>query len=256
MLESLALLLTGFAASFFSALAGGGAGLLQFPALVLLNLSFAGAVATHKVAVVALGVGSTSRLLLEGKIEWRFLFLCTAFGLPGVVGGTRLVFEIPDRTGKIVFGLINMGMGLYSILRPALGLHPSPRNREGKGLALGCVWMSLVGLLAGLVPSGPGVFATLLFLLWFGLDFRQAAAYTMIMVALFWNAAGAVTAAWSGPVHWPWVPMLVVGGIAGGYLGSHMGQLKGNTFIKRCYETLTLLMGASLVFDGLFRSNA
>ncbi|MDM4770152.1 TSUP family transporter [Solimonas sp. SE-A11] len=73
MLETLTLLLTGFAASFFSALAGGGAGLLQFPALVLLGLPFAAAVATHKVAVVALGVGSTARHLREGAstgVSW------------------------------------------------------------------------------------------------------------------------------------------------------------------------------------------
>lgn len=252
MLETLTLLLTGFAASFFSALAGGGAGLLQFPALVLLGLPFAAAVATHKVAVVALGVGSTARHLREGGIDWRFLGLCTLLGLPGVVFGTRLAFEIPDHVGNVVFGCVNIGMGLYSIWRPALGLQAAPRNRDGAGLRWGCVWIFIVGWLTGLVPSGPGVFSTLLFLLWFGFDYRQAVANTMIMVGLFWNAAGALTAAATGPVMWAWIPALVIGGLAGGYLGSHLGLLQGNRFIKRAYEFLTLLMGASLIAQGLF----
>lgn len=247
------LLLLGFAASFFSALAGGGAGMLQFPALILFGLGFASAVATHKVAVVALGVGSAARHLREGGIDWRFLATCTLLGLPGVVFGTTLALRIPDRAGEIVFGVLNIALGLFSILRPQLGLQAQPRNRTGPGLLLGYALTFGVGWLTGLIPSGPGVFSTLLFLLWFGFDYRQAVAYTMLMVALFWNTAGAITAGVAGPVAWSWVPVLVVGGLLGGYLGSHLGLLKGNRFIKRAYETLTLLMGASLIAQGLLR---
>lgn len=248
--EWAALALLGFFASFFSALAGGGAGLLQFPALILLGLTFAGAVATHKVAVVALGVGSTLRHVREGGLDWRFLGLMTTLGLPGVVLGTRIALGIPDRPGKIVFGLVNIGLGLYSIFRPQLGLERRPKNREGRGLLLGCLWTFGVGWLTGLVPSGPGVFTTLLFLTWFGFDYRQAVAITMIMVGLLWNSAGAITAGLTGPVAWNWVPALVAGGLIGGYAGAHLGLLRGNRFIKRAYEALTMLMGLSLVLQG------
>lgn len=247
------LLVVGFAASFFSALAGGGAGLLQFPALILLGLGFAGAVATHKVAVVALGVGSTARHLREGAQDWRFLGLCTLLGLPGVVFGTQLALRIPDREGELIFGTVNIGLGIFSILRPQLGMQSLPRNRSGHGLLLGSLLTFGVGWLVGIVPSGPGIFATLLFLLWYGCDFRQAVAYTMLMVGLVWNAVGAVTAGLYGPVAWHWMAALVIGGLAGGYLGSHLGLLKGNRFIKRAYEILTLLMGVSLIAQGLLR---
>lgn len=249
-LEQALLAILGFAASFFSALAGGGAGLLQFPALILLGLSFAAAVATHKVAVVALGVGSTLRHLREGGIDWRLLWLMTLLGLPGVVLGTRLALTIPDRPGEIVFGFVNIGLGLYSIFRPQLGISGQPRNRSGRGLVIGGMLGFSVGWLTGLVPSGPGVFTTLLMLTWFGFDYRQAVAYTMIMVGLLWNSAGAVTAGIAGPVAWHWIPALVIGGLAGGYAGAHWGLLRGNHFIKRAYETLTLIMGASLIAQG------
>jgi uncharacterized protein len=249
--DQLLLAVLGFAASFFSALAGGGAGLVQFPALILIGLSFAGAVATHKVAVVALGVGSTLRHAREGGLDWRFVGLMTLLGLPGVVFGTRIALSIPDRPGKIVFGLVNIALGLYSIFRPTLGLERTPKNRDGFGLVLGCVWTFGVGWLTGLVPSGPGVFTTLLFLTWFGCDYRQAVAITMVMVGLLWNSAGAITAGLTGPVAWPWIPALVVGGLAGGYAGAHLGLLRGNRFIKRAYELLTLLMGASLIASAM-----
>lgn len=252
-IEQALLLTLGFAASFFSALAGGGAGMLQFPALILMGLGFAGAVATHKVAIVALGVGSAARNLREGGQEWRLLGLCTLLGLPGVVFGTQIALRIPDRAGELTFGALNIGLGLYSMLRPQLGQSPIPRNRSGRGLLIGCLLTFGTGWLTGLVPSGPGVFSTLLFLVWYGCDYRQAVAYTMLMVGLMWNFVGAVTAGLSGPVAWAWVPALMIGGLAGGYLGSHFGLLKGNRFIKRAYEVLTLLMGISLIAQGLLR---
>ncbi|SFF40213.1 hypothetical protein SAMN04488120_103239 [Fontimonas thermophila] len=245
------LIILGFLASFFSALAGGGAGLLQFPALILLGLPFAGAVATHKVAVVALGIGSTARHLRENALDLRFVAMMTGLGLPGVVLGTRLALEIPDRPGKLIFGTINIALGLYSVFRPQLGLEHAPKNRKGRGLLLGGLWTFGVGWLTGLVPSGPGVFTTLLFLTWFGCDYRQAVAITMIMVGLVWNGAGAITASLAGPVAWTWVPALVIGGLAGGYAGAHLGLLRGNRFIKRAYEALTMLMGASLIAQAM-----
>ena len=45
--------------NFISALSGGGAGLIQLPALLFLGLPFPKALATHKVASVALGLGAS-----------------------------------------------------------------------------------------------------------------------------------------------------------------------------------------------------
>ena len=59
-------------ANIFSAFAGGGAGLIQLPALIFLGLPFAVALATHKVASVALGVGATLRHLREDRLERGF----------------------------------------------------------------------------------------------------------------------------------------------------------------------------------------
>ena len=51
------LFLIAIVANWFSALAGGGAGLIQLPLLIFLGLPFPLALATHKVATVALGLG-------------------------------------------------------------------------------------------------------------------------------------------------------------------------------------------------------
>ena len=63
--QHLVLFVIAVVANWFSALAGGGAGLIQLPILIFLGLPFSLALATHKVATVALGVGATVRHLKE-----------------------------------------------------------------------------------------------------------------------------------------------------------------------------------------------
>jgi uncharacterized protein len=70
--NQLLLFIVSFAANVFSAFAGNGAGLIQLPALLFLRLPFSVAVATHKTASVALGLGATlhwREAILNGAIS-------------------------------------------------------------------------------------------------------------------------------------------------------------------------------------------
>jgi uncharacterized membrane protein YfcA len=64
-LEHAVLFIISFLANTFSSFSGGGAGLIQFLVLIFLDLSFSVALATHKVASVALGVGAALRYLTD-----------------------------------------------------------------------------------------------------------------------------------------------------------------------------------------------
>ena len=57
--------------NFISALSGGGAGLIQLPAILLFGLPFPKALATHKVPSVALGIGASIRHFKEDNITLR-----------------------------------------------------------------------------------------------------------------------------------------------------------------------------------------
>ncbi|MEJ2687355.1 MAG: TSUP family transporter, partial [Gammaproteobacteria bacterium] len=70
--DQLLLLLISLGANLLSAFSGGGAGLVQLPALIFLGLPFVVALATHKVATVALGIGASLRHLRERSLERNF----------------------------------------------------------------------------------------------------------------------------------------------------------------------------------------
>ena len=71
-------------ANALSAFAGGGAGLVQLPALILLGLPFASALATHKLASVALGVGAAGRHWRASSLDPHISLLVLLAGVPGV----------------------------------------------------------------------------------------------------------------------------------------------------------------------------
>lgn len=246
--EQLILLLVSLAANVFSAFAGGGAGLLQFPALIFLGLPFGIALATHKVATVALGVGATLRHLKEKSLEGRFSLFILATGLPGVVAGAAFILDVPEAAARISLGVLTIGLGLYSFFNKQLGLEHTPRHRTRHGYAVGGLGLFLVGVLNGSLTSGTGLFCTIWLVRWFGLDYRRAVAYTLVLVGLFWNGAGAVTLGILGEIKWSWLPALLVGSLVGGYLGAHWSIVKGNRWIKRGFEIVTVLVGLKLIF--------
>lgn len=246
-LDQFVLLTVSLAANLLSALAGGGAGLLQLPALIFLGLPFGVALATHKVASVALGVGATLRHARQNTLDRRFTLFILASGLPGVVLGSSLILAVPETPARIALGLMTIAMGLYSWRNPGLGQEHDPRHRDLRGFLIGGALLFAIGALNGSLTSGTGLLVTLWLVRWFGLDYKRAVAYTLVLVGLFWNGAGALTLGVLGEIRWDWLPALLVGSLAGGYLGAHISIVKGNRFIKRAFEIVTIATGLALI---------
>jgi uncharacterized membrane protein YfcA len=246
--HQLLLFAASFVANWFSALSGGGAGLIQFPLLIFLGLPFAIALATHKVASVALGFGATIRHMKEGGLALRESLIILGAGLPGVVLGASVILKAPERGAIIVLGVLTLGLGLYSVLRPTLGITHEPRNWQGPGLYTGIAGLFGVGFLNGSIASGTGLFLTMWLIRHFGMDYKRAVAYTLVLCGLFWNGTGALVLGYLGTIAWPWMPALLAGSILGGYAGSHIAIKKGNLWIKRSFEIVTILIGLKLIW--------
>jgi len=236
-------------ANSFSAFAGGGAGLIQLPVLIFLGLPFTVALATHKTATVALGVGATIRHLRASSLEWRLSAWIMACGVPGVILGAAAIFHVPERWAVTALGLLTIGLGVYSFFNKHLGQQHHPRHRQRAGMLSGGLGLFLIGFLNGSLTSGTGLFCTLWLIQWFGLDYRRAVAYTLVLVGLAWNGAGAITLGLLGEIKWPWLPVLLGGSLLGGYLGAHLAITSGNRWIKRGFEIVTILVGLSLIVD-------
>jgi uncharacterized membrane protein YfcA len=247
-IQQLILFLIAVVANWFSALAGGGAGLIQLPILIFLGLPFPLALATHKIATVALGVGATTRHMREGHLDWRILLLIFLAGTPGVVGGALFILDVPARTAEVALGILTLLLSLYSWFKPELGLKTDHHHRTAFGYVVGGLVLLLIGFANGALSAGSGLFVTLWLVYWFGLEYRLAVAQTLVAVGLGWNGAGAITMGAVATVQWSWIPALILGSLVGGYLGANTSIKTGNERIKRLYEIITLVVAIKLLW--------
>ena len=120
-MELLILFVISFVANLFSAFSGGGAGLVQLPALIFLGLPFGIALATHKVASVALGIGATFRHAREKSLDKKLVVYILLTGMPGVILGANLILQIDDRLAEMALGILTLSLGVYSIFKKTWG---------------------------------------------------------------------------------------------------------------------------------------
>ena len=251
LIEFIALFAIAIIANALAAFAGGGAGLLQLPILIFMGLPFGTALATHKIATVALGVGSSARYWREKNIELVFSVFVLATGLPGVILGAAIILNVDEQVATLLLGLLTISLGVYSFFKPQLGQQYHPRNKTKTGLIIGGIIIFVIGFINGSLTSGTGLFLTLWLIHWFGLDYKRAVATTMVLVGFFWNATGAITLSALGEVKWAWLIPLVAGSLIGGYFGANIAIKSGNKWIKIIFEFMTISVGASLIIKAL-----
>ncbi len=244
---NLALALIAICANILSAFSGGGAGLIQLPALILLGLPFAKALATHKLASIALGIGASIRHAKEKSLEPYLVFLILICGLPGVLIGASLVIYIQSKIATFSLGILTLSLGLYSSNKSPLKTKSYKLQSKYLNRVLGCLVLFILGFLNGSLSSGTGLFVTIWLVEWFGLSYSRAISYTLVLVGIFWNGTGALVLGMNGEVQWNWLPVLIGGSLLGGYFGAHLSLSKGEALVKKAFEIVSIGMGLSLI---------
>ena len=249
--KSISIFLISLISNTFSAISGGGAGLLQLPALILSGIPYYQALASHKLATVALGIGGSLRNYKSLKddiyVAWQILI----FGLPGVIFGTFIIDFISERYLYLLLGLISVVLAFYSFFKSDLGI--SSRNIELKLInkIRFLIFIFFIGILNGSISSGTGLLVTILLIKTFGMDFLRAISLTFFTVGIFWNFTGAFFLSKIGVVPLNILILLIAGSFLGGYLGAHLSKLKGNSLIKKTFTFVCFSVGISLFIKSI-----
>ncbi|MEC7940158.1 MAG: sulfite exporter TauE/SafE family protein [Pseudomonadota bacterium] len=247
-INSLALFFGSLIANTLASLSGGGAGLIQFPLLIFLGLPFSVALATHKVASVALGLGAAYTHIKGGTLSWKICLYLIIVGSIGVVVGANIVLMIPDAIAQKLLGATILALGVYSLLKKQLGQEEQLKNRDIQGWIIGGIGLALIGIINGSLTAGSGLLVTLFLVRWFGFTYKQAVALTMVCVGLFWNGIGGIAIVQAGaPIYWVWLPILLLSSFVGGSLGAFLANLSSNKLIKTAFEILTFAVGIKLL---------
>ena len=232
----------------FSSIAGGGAGLIQLPALILFGIPYYKALAAHKIATVALGIGGSIRNYKNIENNYMIISQLLIFGIPGVILGTFVVYLISEKYLYLLLGLFTITLGIYSFIKPNLGLISIQKNIKPLTYLRFNSLAFIIGILNGSISSGTGLLVTILLIQTFGLDFLSSISITFLTVGIFWNAAGAIALSKIGSLPLNILFILILGSFLGGLSGAHLSNLKGNKFIKKLFICLCFLIGLTLIF--------
>ncbi len=241
-----------FIANLFASVSGGGAGLIQFPVLILLGLPFATALGTHKIAVVFLGIGALSKRRSGDNltIDRTIALIMLLVGCTAVVAGSVIIISISSEKASIFLGLLTIGFGIYTLFKKNFG-SKNIENRSLKRTLLGTLCIIMVGMFSGSLSSGAGLFATMTLVGVFGLELKRAILHTMIFVATIWNAVGAFTVGALTGIHWQWVPVMIIASFSGAYLGTTLLIKMPVRRVRVIFALVSMLSGSLLIYEGI-----
>tara|TARA_B100000242_G_scaffold293606_1_gene272274 strand:+ start:1807 stop:2133 length:327 start_codon:yes stop_codon:yes gene_type:complete len=107
--------------------------------------------------------------------------------------------------------------------------------------------MTFIAILNGSLSAGTGLLFTIFLVIFYGMDYKTAIAYTLIIVGFFYNLAGAIALGLFTQINTSIIIPLILGSLLGGYLGAKFSLSKDNKTIKNIYELVTIAVGVSLI---------
>ena len=248
MFEFIFLFIISIISNIFSAFSGGGAGVIQLPAILLLfDIAFINALAVHKIATVALGIGASSKFITKINFDLTLIIKFLIVGLPGVIIGANLIALTNENFSRMLLGVLISSIGIYTIFKKGYGEEINYQKNKMKEI-LGLLLIFISGILNGSLSAGTGLIFTIILISLYGMDYKKAIAYTLIVVGFFYNAVGAFTLGLLTEINWDILPILFLGSLLGGYVGAKLSLSKSNQTIKVVYQIVTISVGISLIY--------
>jgi len=237
-----------FLAGAINSVAGGGT-LVSFPALIWLGLNSVAANATSTVAIWPGTVGSAWGYRRELRTaEARFLAMIAPSLVGGLAGALLLRYTPTATFDRMVPFLILFATLLFMAQEPVqrmLNTADAAAHRSTKWFACGMLFQLCVGLYGGYFGAGIGILM-LAALSILGLqDIHEMNSLKVI----FGGSVNGIAAAyfiWARMVYWPYVLLMAVAAILGGFLGAGTARRLGQRAVRRIVIAIGLGMAVSL----------
>jgi uncharacterized membrane protein YfcA len=241
-----------FAASFvagaINSVAGGGT-LVSFPTLIWLGLGSVTANATNTVAIWPGTVGSGWGYRRELRAaEPRLLALIVPSLVGGLLGALLLRYTPASTFDRLVPYLILFATLLFMAQEPIqrkLGTAGEERRKSTAWFAGVMLFQLAVGLYGGYFGAGIGILM-LAALSIIGLrDIHEMNSLKVV----FGGSVNGIAAAyfiWARMVYWPYVVLMAVAAIAGGYGGAGVARKLGGAAVRRIVIAIGFGMAVSL----------
>jgi uncharacterized protein len=240
--------------AFFAGLVGGflglGGGIILVPFLSLVILMpMHQAVAISLATIMANSLVSSTEYLRKDMVDLRLVILLSIFASVGAVAGSILGKYIPGDYLQVAFSLV-LAYTTYSILKKKDNTDPKRKSDHNPN-----IWMvALIALLAGIVSSLLGVGGGILIVPAIYLIFnypmniaRGSSAFTIGVIA----TAGSVVYFVQGILNVEFAGQIMLGTIAGGWLGGWLGTRAKSNVVKAAFSLLLIYLAIKMFLQGI-----
>jgi uncharacterized membrane protein YfcA len=237
-----------FLAGAINSIAGGGT-LVSFPTLIWLGLPSVTANATSTVAIWPASVSSMFGYRRElSTAAPRMLVLVVPSLIGGIAGALLLRWTPPQLFDALVPFLILFATVLFMAQEPIqrklktanAAAHTSPRWLAGAML-----FQLLVALYGGYFGAGIGILMLAALSILGLTDIHQMNGLKNFFGGCI-NGVAAFYFVWAHMVYWPFVIVMAVGAIAGGYSGAGLARRLGRAAVRRIVVAIGFSMALSL----------
>lgn len=245
------LLVAAGVAGWVDAVVGGG-GLIQLPALVIAvpkDVATPFILGTNKLSSFFGTLSASWVYLRKIKVQLILLAPLVVGAFAGSAVGAALSRFVPREVLTPVVLVAVVAVGLYTLLKPKMGLHHEPRHDRPAAIAwrAGAIGL-LVGFYDGILGPGTGSFFVILIVGVLGYGFLQASVNAKI-ANLTTNLAALAVYGVHGEI------ILVLGlamaalNITGGFIGAHMATRRGSGFVRVVFLVTLSLLIVKLAWD-------
>ena len=161
--------------------------------------------------------------------------------------GANIIALTNETLARILLGILISSIGIYTIFKKEYG-EENRYNNKGNYKVFGLTLVFISGVLNGSLSAGTGLLFTIILISIYKMDYKNAIAYTLIVVGFFYNSIGAITLGMLTEINWNILPILFIGSLIGGYVGAKLSLSKSNQTIKIIYQIVTISVGISLIY--------
>jgi len=247
------LLAAALGAGWVDAVVGGG-GLIQLPALMVLNPGqpVATALATNKLASIAGTSSAAVAYLRKAKPDLQVAVPAGALAICAAAAGAVCAAAISSSVLKPVIMVVLLSVAALVVLKPDLGRVPKLVLRTRRRLAAAILIPGLaIAFYDGLVGPGTGTFLVVAFTTLLGIDFVNASANAKI-INTGTNLGALVVFAAQGQVLWAIGLAMAACNIVGAQLGARMAINRGAGFVRGVLLCVVTALVIKLGYEQFF----
>lgn len=245
------LLVAAGVAGWVDAVVGGG-GLIQLPALVIAvpaEVSTPYILGTNKLSSFFGTLSASVVYLRRLRVHLWLLVPLVAGAFGGSAIGAALSRYVPRDVLTPVVLVAVVAVGIYTVAKPKMGLHHSPRHTSNTAVA----WRSgligvLVGFYDGILGPGTGSFFVILLVGVLGYGFLQASVNAKI-ANLTTNLAALAVYGVHGEILLALGIAMACLNMVGGFIGARMATRNGSGFVRIVFLVVLGLLIVKLAWD-------